>query len=344
MATILAHRIRLYPNNFQATYFSKACGVSRFAYNWALAEWRRLYAEGVKVSEAELRKKLNAIKRESFPWMLEVTKCAPQLAIKDLGVAWVNFFEGRAEAPQFKKKGQRDSFRISNDQFAIKGEKIRIPNLGWVRLAEALRFEGKILGATVSKEANSWYVSVQVEKADPPPLYGEANEESDGKQASVDLEEAIEGRVKPYKALLSRMRRLSRSLSRKVGARRRETRSKGYIKTRQELIRLHARVANIRGDALHKLTTELTREYGRILVAPGKPRPERRREIPRSMQDVSFSEFRRQLEYKAKLTGSYVAIIQGHPGASGRTCKDDHPGASRHPSTEGNKSQRSARF
>jgi putative transposase len=91
--------------------------VARFAYNWALAEWRRLYALGEKVSEGDLRKKLNGMKRESFPWMLEITKCAPQLAIKDLGAAFKNFFEGRAGRPQFKKKGRQESFRISNDQF-----------------------------------------------------------------------------------------------------------------------------------------------------------------------------------------------------------------------------------
>ena len=301
---VLAHRIRLYPNNVQATYFAKACGVSRFAYNWALAEWRRLYAEGEKVSEGELRKKLNAVKRESFPWMLEVTKCAPQLAIKDLGTAWKNFFEGRTGAPQFKKKGQqRDSFRISNDQFAIEDKKIRIPNLGWVRLAEALRFEGKILGATVTREADQWYVSVQVEMPDPVPVH-----EGSGEQADVNLEDALAGRLKPHKALLSRMRRLSRSLGRKAGARRKETRSEGYIETKKELMSLHARVANIREDALHKLTTELTQEHETIAVTPGEPRPERRRETPRSMEDVSFSEFRRQLEYKAQKTGGKVIV------------------------------------
>ena len=84
---LIAHKIALDPNNVQATYLKKACGVARFAYNWALAEWRRQYeawkADNTlpKPSEAALRRQLNAIKRERFPWMLEVTKCAPQMAI-----------------------------------------------------------------------------------------------------------------------------------------------------------------------------------------------------------------------------------------------------------------------
>jgi putative transposase len=101
---IRGHKIRLYPNNKQATYLSKACGVARFAYNWALTEWKNAYESGEKVSESILRKKLNAIKREQFPWMLEVTKCAPQLAIKvDLNNAFRNFIAKRSGFPVYRK-------------------------------------------------------------------------------------------------------------------------------------------------------------------------------------------------------------------------------------------------
>jgi transposase len=79
------------------------------------------------------------IKREEFPWMLEVTKCAPQMAIIHLGDAFKRFFAGVAKYPQFKKKGQHDSFTITNDQFRVEGSRIRIPNLGWVRMRESLR-------------------------------------------------------------------------------------------------------------------------------------------------------------------------------------------------------------
>jgi hypothetical protein len=95
---LFAHRIRLEPNNVQATGLSKAAGVARFAYNWALGEWQRQYelsktnAALPKPGEAALRRQLNAIKRSTFPWMLEVTKNAPQMAIIQLGQAFDNFF------------------------------------------------------------------------------------------------------------------------------------------------------------------------------------------------------------------------------------------------------------
>jgi putative transposase len=239
------------------------------------------------------------------------------LAIKDLGVAFKNFFEGRAGWPQFKKKGRRDSFRISNDQFVIEDRRIRVPNLGWVKLAEPLRFEGKILGATVSRTVSEWFVSVQVEMPAPVPIHGDGAEsrvdvrlEEEGFATLVeeDRQEILEG-PKPHEALLDRLRRLERSLGRKVGVRRRDRKSRHAIETKKTLARLCVQVANIRQDALHKLTTKLAREQGKIRVENNTPTHEPKgREVPRSTKDVSVFEFRRQLEYKAKITGSRVSF------------------------------------
>lgn len=110
MPLVLAHKIALRPNDRQRTYFAKAAGCARFAYNWALDQWGKQYATWKadnslpKPSEAALRRQLNAIKRSEFPWMLEVTKCAPQMAVKQLGAAFKNFFEKRAKYPRFHKK------------------------------------------------------------------------------------------------------------------------------------------------------------------------------------------------------------------------------------------------
>lgn len=140
-----AHRIRLDPNKVQASYLARAAGTARFAYNWALAEWQRQYQASKadpalpKPNEAALRRKLNAIKREQFPWMLEVTKNAPQIAIMQLGRAFENLFAKRASYLVFRRKGRDDRFALSNDQFRIEDRRIRIPKLGWVRMREALR-------------------------------------------------------------------------------------------------------------------------------------------------------------------------------------------------------------
>jgi len=310
---ILAHKIRLSPNNKERTYFKKAAGTARFAYNWALARWNEHYEAGEKVTEAGLRKELNAIKREEYPWMLEVTKCAPQLAIMNLGRAYDNFFNKTAKRPTFHKKGVKDSFGISNDQFEIKGTKIRIPNLGWVRMTETLRFAGKILGAVISRKADQWFVSIQIEMPNPPPIHETYGE---NQAVGVDLGVAdlavlsddtkVQG-TKPHKMLLSRLRRLNKSLSRKQGAKKSEPTSANFVKIKKKLSRLHAKISNIRNNETHKLTSTLTQNFSIIgiedLNVSGMVK---NRNLARPILDMGFFEFRRQLEYKAKITGSLV--------------------------------------
>ncbi len=128
---LIAHRIALDPNNVQATYFARAAGTARFAYNWQQQyEAWKLDNSQPKPSQAALRRQLNAIKREQFPWMLEFAKNAPQMAIIQLGQAFQNFFAGRAKYPQRRKKGVHDRFTLTNHQFSIDDSRIRIPNLG----------------------------------------------------------------------------------------------------------------------------------------------------------------------------------------------------------------------
>ena len=117
---LTAHKIALDPNNVQTTYFTKAAGTARFAFNWALDEWQKQYDEHKAdetlpiPSETALRRKFNSIKREQFPWMLEVTKNAPQMAIMQLGTAFRNFFAKRAQYPRFRRKGVHDRFTLTN--------------------------------------------------------------------------------------------------------------------------------------------------------------------------------------------------------------------------------------
>ena len=290
---IISHKIRLNPNNKQATYFAKATGIARFAYNWALAEWQTQYAAWKddhtqpKPSQFSLRKQLNAIKREQFPWMLEVTKNAPQMAIIQLGQAFNNFFAGRAKYPQFKKKGKsRDSFTLTNDQFSLDDCRIRIPNLGLVRMRETLRFPSKILSTTVSRTAGQWFASI-----------------------TVDIDHAsatLSNHHLPPTENQGDTLRLSKG-------------SANHHKAKQKLAKLHARIANIRKDSLHKLTTNLTRRFHTIgiedLNVSGMVK---NCHLSRAISDMGFFEFRRQLEYKTAMRGGIVVIADRFFALKGR--------------------------
>lgn len=322
---ILAHRIRLVPNKEQEQYFYRASGVARFAYNWALVEWERLYALGEPRSDILLRRKLNAIKDEQFPWMREVTKNAPQQAIKNLGRAFAIYVENVAKArrgelpwnrvgrPQFKRKGVHDSFRADNGPckgrpaVRFSGRRIRLPRIGWIKMREELRYEGEVLSAQILRRADRWYVVLTVRIPDP------AIVRTDCTIAGCDaglttLATIFDGcefqkvtGVRPLHRYLKSMRRLNRSLLRKQKG------SRNRAKARTKLARLHNRISDIRHDMLHKLTTGLVRSYRTIGIETLNLRGMlRNRRTARSVGDVAFGEFRRQLLYKARIHGATI--------------------------------------
>ena len=328
---LLVHKIELKPNRVQATQFARACGVARFAWNWALEQWKQEYEAGGKPTEAALRRQLNAIKRDEFPWMLEVSKTVPQQAIKNLGQAFQHFFRrvkqgGKPGYPRFKKKGVHDAFRADNgppeagkDAVRVEGKRVRLPKIGWVRMREEVRFKGQIKSVVVSRRADRWYAAFAVETEDLP----HASRKSHGGATGVDLGVSYLATLsdgtritgpKPHAALLKRLRRESRQLSRKRKG------SANWRKAVFRIARLHARIANIRTDALHKLTTRLVLDYDLIGIEDLNVRGmSRNRHLARALMDQAFSEFRRQLEYKAVLYGVQI-VVADRFFPSSKTC------------------------
>ena len=306
------HKIKLDPTQAQAIYFARACGVARFAYNWALAEWKAQYAAGGKPSEMSLRKQLNGIKSEQFPWMAEVTKLAPEQSIMNLGTAFENFFRrvkqgGKAGYPKFKRRGLHDSFRAGAAGVTCDGKAIKLPRIGWIRMRESLRFEGIIKSATVSKMADGWHVAVVVETLDclSGPLGGGTVGADLGIKEFATLSNGeVVPSLKPHRAEHARLVRLSRSLSRKQNG------SANRAKAKAKLARLHLSIANVRKDALHKLTTSLATRFDIIAIEDlNVSGMVKNRCLARSIADAGFAEFRRQLEYKTAMTGARLHVV-----------------------------------
>ena len=318
---ILAHKIALDPTPEQSVYFARACGVARFSYNWALAEWQRQYKAGEKPSEGALRKRLNALKRAEYPWMLEVTKAAPQQAIKNLGAAFKRFFDGKGKYPKFKKKGIHDSFRAENgpETFTFDGKRIKLPVVGWVKMRETLRFPGKAKSVTVSRVADRWFVSVTVKIEHQVPVrknHAVCGVDLGVKALATVSDGSVHEGPKALRNSLKKLKRLSRALSRKAKG------SANHRKAKAKLARLHARIANIRQDALHKLTTDLIRRFAVIGIEDLNVRGMMRNgNLARAIADMGFFEFRRQLAYKAAMCGSSIVVAdRWHP--SSKTCSN----------------------
>jgi putative transposase len=315
---ILAHKIALDPTAKQANFLARACGVARFTWNWALAEWNRQYAAG-KPNAMALKKQWNVIKREQFPWIYESPKGANQAPFLNLDKAFQSFFQGVKKRPTFHHKGQRDSFYVENDKLQVIRQKVFLPLIGSIRLKEMLRFEfeGKIMGAVVSRTADRWFISIQIEL----PFF-ELPRTSDNfigvdlglkTFATLSSGEQIEA-PKPLKANFKRLRRAQRVLSRRVKG------SKRRLKARQRVARIHKRVTDVRIDFLNKLTTRLVRENQVVAVEDlAVKNMVKNRSLARVISDAGWGEFRRQLEYKAQRYGTQILVV-GRFYPSSKTC------------------------
>jgi putative transposase len=331
------------PTPEQVDYFKRACGTARRVWNWALNEWNKQYAAGGKPNAMALKKQFNAIKytdpqwldEKGRPWLRDIHRDAHAQPFAHLAKAWERFFTDlkagkEAHAPRFKKKGRcRDSLYVANDKFRLDGKTIRLPKIGDVAMTEELRFKGKILGATVSRTADRWFVAIQVEVPDAQFYRRRTSHEVNGidlgvkAAATISSGEVIEA-PKPLNAALRRLKIRGRRLSRKLeaakemaGFGRRARLPKGTRlpvsnnrrKSAATLARLHARLANLRADFTHKLTTRLCRENQALVIEDVNVKGMLANEkLARAIADVGFGVFRSQLEYKAKRYGTRLVI------------------------------------
>jgi putative transposase len=226
---------------------------------------------------------------------------------------------GKSAYPRFKKKFVDDRFRADNGPgtFDVQGKRIRLPKIGWIKTREPLRFSGKLKRVVVSRTADRWFASVLVEMDTDQP--DRENQTIGGVDLGVKaLATLPDGTMfespKALERNLKKLRRLNKAHSQKKNG------SRNKRKSAAKLARLHQRIANIRADALHKLTTYLVRTYGVVgiedLNVSGMSQNKR---LARHIADVGFHEFRRQLKYKAELYGTRI-VVADRFYASSKTC------------------------
>ena len=220
-------------------------------------------------------------------------------------------------APSLKaKKKSKPSFYLANDQFELGDHRIWIPKLGWVNMAENLRFKGKVTGARVTKTADWWFVSITVELPD-----GKQNK----RQAAVGIDVGLnrlatlstgEGYENQafLKTALGKLRQANKRLHRrKLGSMNRE-------KARRQVARLHYRITCMRDDVLHKLTTRLADCYGIIGIEDLNLKGLlKNRRLSRSFSDAALGKLLNLLTSKAEQRGGQVISV-GRFFPSSKTC------------------------
>jgi putative transposase len=341
--TLQAYRYALDPTPRQERQFRSHAGASRFAWNWGLARCAERYAAERKwFSAADLHKLWNVAKKANpaLAWWGENSKCVYQESFRDLDRALRDYIKSkkgerkgrRLGFPKIKKRGRcRDSFRFSTGAVRCAGSTVTLPRLGTIGTHEstcnlAVRLEAgtaRILSATVSRTAQRWFVSFQVEVQRKIP----ASHARPGSVIGVDLGvktllTGVDDRgelvtvpgPKAFRSSLRRLRRTSRAHSRKAKG------SANRRKAAARLAHVHAQVASRRADALHKATTSLATRYQTVVAEDlNVTGMLANRTLARAVADQGFGIARRMLGYKTAWNGGQlITADRWYP--SSKTC------------------------
>lgn len=327
-------KIRLKPNNKQVTKLFQNAGCARFAYNWAIIKQREHYERGNKfLSDNELRKEFTQLKKQqAYQWLNNISNDVTKQAIKDACNSYTRFFKGQANYPRLKSKRRaipsfyQDNIKIQFTDTHVKVEKISMSKkrnkqkLNWIKLCEKDRVPTncKYSNPRFTYNGLHWYVSVGIEIPDDANLpLGEGV----GIDLGIkDLAVCSDGNIyqninktEKVKKLEKRKRRLQRSVSRRYEKNKkgvRYSKTCNIIKREKELLKVIRRLTNIRQNHLHQTTSDIVkRKPSFICMEDLNVRGMmKNRHLSKAIQEQSFYEFKRQIEYKSARNNSKVII------------------------------------
>ena len=318
-------KVRLRPNNKQLTRLFQYAGCARFAYNWAIAREQENYSQGNKfLLDGKLRREFTQLKkRPEYKWLNRVSSDVTKQAIKEACNAYINFFKKRAKYPKFKsKKRSKQSFfqdgfkiRFTDTHVKVEGfpmsQKRNKQRLNWIKLCEKGRIPTncKYMNPRFTFDGLYWYVSVSIDVDDE--LNLPSNEGIGIDLGLKDLAICSDGntyqninKTQRVKKLEKQKRRLQRSVSRKYNMNKKGDRYKktsNIIKREKELLTLTKRLTNIRRNHLHQTTSEIIKRKPSFICIEdlNVSGMMKNRHLSKAVQQQSFYEFRRQIEYKS---------------------------------------------
>jgi len=326
MEILSAFKYELMPTGQQAHNMRRFAGSCRFVFNKALALQKERYESGEKkLGYAGLCKQLTEWRNGAdTPWLKDSPIHPAQQALKDLELAYSNFFAKRADFPRFKKKGNGDSFRYPDPkQIKLERENGRIflPKLGWIRYRNSRLALGALRNVTVSSKGGKWFVSVLMRREVEQPLpHGPSTGIDVGIARFATLSDGtFLAPLNSFKKHEQRLAKYQRRMARKTKF------SNNWKKAKGRVQRIHSSIANARNDFLHKASTQISKNHAMVCIedlqvrnmsksasgtleAPGR-KVAQKKGLNKAILDQGWGEFRRQLEYKTRWNGGeFVAV------------------------------------
>ena len=302
-------KVRIYPNAEQKFLLEKTFGANRFIYNYFLNLKFKLYKfYKINLSYNNSSKALTELKKQKT-WLKQVDCISLQQTLRNLDSAYQNFFNKKSKYPNFKKKQDKNSYR-TNSNIKINNRYITIPKVGMLRYRDNYRLEecniSKIYNITISKTpSGNYYASISAE-------VNITAFEKTNRSCGIDLglKDFLifdTGRKINNPRILKNLEKKYRKLAKAVS--RKQLKSNNRNKARIKLAKFYEKIVNIRKDFLHKISTNLIKEYDIICIEDLCFKAFMRTDKAKSYQDVAQSEFIRQLEYKAEWYGKTISKI-----------------------------------
>ncbi|MFY9175319.1 MAG: IS200/IS605 family element RNA-guided endonuclease TnpB [Peptococcia bacterium] len=323
-----AYKFRIYPNKKQTELINKTIGSARFVFNFFLGKQKDKDAywyiveemvqngqlqtnnwKGEFLNKYQTVKELPKLKKE-YPFLKEVDSIALQKSVENLADSFDRYYKKQNKYPRFKSKKnpvQSYTTKHTNGNIAIDGNKVKLPKLGWIRFAKSREVEGRILNVTIRRNpSGKYFVSILVETE-----VQELSKTNSAIGIDVGLKDfailsngTTYANPKFFRKLEEKLAKAQRILSRRTKG------GSNWNKQRIKVARIHEKITNARNDYLHKISTEIIKNHDIIGIEDLQvSNMLRNHNLAKAISEVSWSQFRTMLEYKAKWYGKKIVKV-----------------------------------